>query len=36
MNGKFPGPPINATTNNNAIVNVHNELDENLLLTWYA
>ncbi|XP_021909642.1 monocopper oxidase-like protein SKS1 [Carica papaya] len=34
VNGKFPGPLINATTNNNVVVNVWNELDENLLLTW--
>lgn len=34
VNGKFPGPPINATTNNNVVVNVHNELDENFLMTW--
>ncbi|KAH0979195.1 hypothetical protein GBA52_006372 [Prunus armeniaca] len=34
VNEKFPGPPINATTNNNVVVNVHNELDEHLLLTW--
>ncbi|KAM1253776.1 hypothetical protein FF1_041733 [Malus domestica] len=34
VNGQFPGPAINATTNNNVVVNVHNELDENLLITW--
>ncbi|PON89473.1 Copper-resistance protein [Trema orientale] len=34
VNGKFPGPRINATTNYNVIVNVFNELDEDLLLTW--
>lgn len=34
INGKFPGDPINATTNNNVVVNVHNALDENLLITW--
>ncbi|KAI4323842.1 hypothetical protein L6164_023417 [Bauhinia variegata] len=34
VNGKFPGPPINVTTNNNLAVNVYNELDEDLLLTW--
>ncbi|GLT40288.1 hypothetical protein SLA2020_144340 [Shorea laevis] len=34
INGNFPGPLINATTNNNVVVNVKNELDENLLLTW--
>ena len=26
MNGKFPGPTVNATTNNNVIVNVFNAL----------
>lgn len=35
INGKFPGDPINATTNNNVVVNVHNALDENLLITWW-
>ncbi|XP_076933400.1 monocopper oxidase-like protein SKU5 [Bidens hawaiensis] len=34
INGKFPGPVINSTTNNNVVVNVRNKLDENLLLTW--
>ncbi|KAM1787750.1 monocopper oxidase-like protein SKU5 isoform X1 [Malus sylvestris] len=34
INGKFPGPTINVTTNNNVIVNVRNKLDENLLMTW--
>ncbi|GAB2212354.1 hypothetical protein Drorol1_Dr00020314 [Drosera rotundifolia] len=34
VNGKFPGPPINVTTNNNVVVNVRNKLDENLLMTW--
>ncbi|KAB2622485.1 monocopper oxidase-like protein SKU5 [Pyrus ussuriensis x Pyrus communis] len=34
INGNFPGPTINATTNNNVIVNVRNKLDENLLMTW--
>ncbi|KAH7863709.1 hypothetical protein Vadar_020996 [Vaccinium darrowii] len=34
INGKFPGPIINVTTNNNVVVNVKNKLDENLLLTW--
>lgn len=36
MNEQFPGPPINATTNYNVVVNVWNDLDENLLLTWYV
>ncbi|KAK7259787.1 hypothetical protein RIF29_25402 [Crotalaria pallida] len=34
VNGDFPGPIINVTTNNNVILNVFNELDEDLLLTW--
>ncbi|XP_044504602.1 monocopper oxidase-like protein SKS1 [Mangifera indica] len=34
VNGRFPGPPINATTNNNVVVDVTNELDEDLLITW--
>ncbi|KAK9276925.1 hypothetical protein L1049_006463 [Liquidambar formosana] len=34
INGKFPGPIINVTTNNNVVVNVRNKLDENLLITW--
>ncbi|XP_010442654.1 PREDICTED: monocopper oxidase-like protein SKS2 [Camelina sativa] len=34
VNGKFPGPVINATTNYNVDVNVINHLDEPLLLTW--
>lgn len=34
INGKFPGPTINVTTNNNVVVNVRNKLDENLLIHW--
>ncbi|WJX94624.1 Monocopper oxidase-like protein sku5, variant 2 [Trifolium repens] len=34
INGEFPGPTINVTTNNNVAVNVHNKLDENLLIHW--
>ncbi|KAK7322444.1 hypothetical protein VNO77_25824 [Canavalia gladiata] len=34
VNGKFPGPLINTTTNDNVVVNVFNELDEDLLITW--
>ncbi|KAA8522264.1 hypothetical protein F0562_012937 [Nyssa sinensis] len=34
INGKFPGPGINTTTNNNVVVNVRNKLDEDLLITW--
>ncbi|KAK8543311.1 hypothetical protein V6N12_015869 [Hibiscus sabdariffa] len=34
INGQFPGPNINSTTNNNVVVNVFNHLDEPFLLTW--
>ncbi|XP_019461477.1 PREDICTED: monocopper oxidase-like protein SKU5 [Lupinus angustifolius] len=34
INGKFPGPTLNVTTNWNVVVNVKNDLDESLLLTW--
>ncbi|KAF9594186.1 hypothetical protein IFM89_028843 [Coptis chinensis] len=34
INGMFPGPLINATTNDNIHVNVFNGLDEPLLMTW--
>ncbi|PWA86171.1 copper-resistance protein CopA [Artemisia annua] len=34
VNGKFPGPIINVTTNYHVVVNVKNKLDENLLITW--
>jgi len=34
INGQFPGPEINGTSNNNIVVNVFNNLDEPLLFTW--
>ncbi|KAG6657008.1 hypothetical protein I3843_04G054900 [Carya illinoinensis] len=34
VNERFPGPVINSTTNNNVVVNVWNDLDEDLLMTW--
>ncbi|XP_020262188.1 monocopper oxidase-like protein SKS1, partial [Asparagus officinalis] len=34
VNGMFPGPLINATTNDNIFVNVFNNIDEPLLFTW--
>ncbi|XP_062153716.1 monocopper oxidase-like protein SKS1 [Alnus glutinosa] len=34
INEKFPGPVINSTTNYNVVVNVWNDLDEDLLITW--
>ncbi|VAH72804.1 unnamed protein product [Triticum turgidum subsp. durum] len=36
INGQFPGPPLNVTTNWNVVVNVRNALDEPLLLTWHG
>ncbi|KAG0467454.1 hypothetical protein HPP92_019034 [Vanilla planifolia] len=34
INGQFPGPVINCTSNNNIVVNVFNKLDEPFLLSW--
>ncbi|KAG9443452.1 hypothetical protein H6P81_014792 [Aristolochia fimbriata] len=34
INGQFPGPSINSTSNNNVVINVFNHLDEPFLLTW--
>ncbi|XP_030547751.1 monocopper oxidase-like protein SKU5 [Rhodamnia argentea] len=34
INGLFPGPILNITTNWNVEINVKNELDESVLLTW--
>ena len=34
INGLFPGPEINSTSNNNIVINVFNNLDEPLLFTW--
>ncbi|CAN6460735.1 unnamed protein product [Victoria cruziana] len=34
INGRFPGPIVNVTTNYNVVVNVNNNLDEPLLITW--
>jgi len=34
INGQFPGPNINSTTNNNIVLDVFNNLDEPFLLTW--
>nr|GFA76423.1 monocopper oxidase-like protein SKU5 isoform X1 [Tanacetum cinerariifolium] len=34
INENFPGPILEATTNWNVVVNVKNDLDEPLLLTW--
>ncbi|XP_031108134.1 monocopper oxidase-like protein SKU5 [Ipomoea triloba] len=34
VNGQFPGPVLNVTTNDNVVVSVRNRLDEDLLVTW--
>lgn len=34
INGQFPGPNINSTSNNNIVINVFNNIDEPLLFTW--
>lgn len=34
INGMFPGPLLNTTTNDNVHVNVFNDMDEPLLFTW--
>ncbi|XP_072975256.1 L-ascorbate oxidase homolog [Typha angustifolia] len=34
INGQFPGPNINSTTNNNIVINVFNHLDQPFLLSW--
>ncbi|RVW18446.1 L-ascorbate oxidase-like [Vitis vinifera] len=34
INGEFPGPRINCSSNNNIVINVFNNLDEPLLFTW--
>ncbi|XP_004502172.1 L-ascorbate oxidase homolog [Cicer arietinum] len=36
INGQFPGPEINSTSNNNVVINVFNHLDEPLLFTWHG
>jgi len=35
INGQFPGPAIDAVTNDNLIISVYNNLDEPFLLSWY-
>jgi hypothetical protein len=34
INGQYPGPDIYSVTNDNLIINVHNDLDEPFLLSW--
>ena len=36
INGQFPGPNLNTTTNNNIVLNVYNHLDEPLLFHWFV
>ncbi|ESW35839.1 hypothetical protein PHAVU_001G269301 [Phaseolus vulgaris] len=36
INGQFPGPEINSTSNNNVVVNIFNNLDEPFLMTWHG
>lgn len=36
INGQFPGPQIDAVTNDNLVVNVYNNLNEPFLLSWYT
>ena len=35
INGQFPGPNLNTTTNNNVVTNVFNNLNEPLLFSWW-
>lgn len=34
INNQFPGPTVDAVTNDNIIVTVNNKLDEPFLITW--
>jgi hypothetical protein len=34
INGEFPGPRINCSSNNNIVINVFNQLDQPLLFHW--
>lgn len=34
INGQFPGPRLDLVTNDNVILNLINNLDQPLLLTW--
>lgn len=36
INGQFPGPQIEAVTNDNLIINVYNSLNEPFLISWYS
>lgn len=35
INGQFPGPQIDAVTNDNLIISVYNYLREPFLISWY-
>jgi len=35
FSNQFPGPQIEAVTNDNLIINVFNKLNEPFLLSWY-
>uniref|UniRef100_A0A7N0ZSX2 Uncharacterized protein n=1 Tax=Kalanchoe fedtschenkoi TaxID=63787 RepID=A0A7N0ZSX2_KALFE len=34
INGLFPGPNINSTSNNNIVLNIYNNLDDPFLISW--
>ncbi|XP_020535413.1 L-ascorbate oxidase homolog [Jatropha curcas] len=34
INGQFPGPVLNVTTNDVVTINIHNNLDDPFLMTW--
>ncbi|KAK1301175.1 hypothetical protein QJS10_CPB13g00192 [Acorus calamus] len=34
INGQFPGPTVDVVTNDNILVNVINQIDEPILITW--
>ncbi|KAH9314697.1 hypothetical protein KI387_023324 [Taxus chinensis] len=34
INGQFPGPQIDAVTNDNIVINVFNQLKQHFLITW--
>ena len=36
INGQFPGPQIDAVTNENLIISVYNYLTEPFLISWYV
>lgn len=36
INGEFPGPIINCTSNNNIVVNVFNNIDEPISFHWHG